>query len=265
MDWLLSKVNQADPSVAQPPEHEQQLVEPQDQPRNPGVTDEDNACFSVARLPRELDKSNTKSENRAVTHEPAASAKSCRTRTKNPVANGSIRRSSRTRRPAKIFGLSAAASNASHAIPEPRTYAEALHDPAYGPQWEQAIQEVFTNLTSHGTWELIDAGTVPPTHCPIIGCWVFKVKNEENGLPKLFQACLVAQGFTERPGINYFDTFAPTLRLESMRLILAVVAVQDLELHQMDIVGAYLEGPNNEELYMRVPDGVNAPGKVCRL
>ncbi len=50
-----------------------------------------------------------------------------------------------------------------------------------------------------------------------------------------------------------------------MCILLAVAAVQDLELHQMDIVGAYLEGNIEEELYMRVPEGVNAPGKVCRL
>jgi hypothetical protein len=77
--------------------------------------------------------------------------------------------------------MSATTSDALHAIPEPCSYAEALHDPAYGPQWEQAIQEEITNLTSHGTWELVDSGAVPPTHKPI-GCrWVFKVKYEEKG------------------------------------------------------------------------------------
>jgi hypothetical protein len=271
VDWLLSPVTQADRSAAHPPEPEPQLLEPQDQPGSPRVTDEDNARPSVATSPPDPVNSDTTPENRSVTQEPAESdnmqqpEKSCPTNAKITAENGPVRRSTRTRRPAKIFGMSAATSDAPHAIPEPCTYAEALHDPAYGPQWEQAIQEEITNLTSHGTWELVDSGAVPPTHKPI-GCrWVFKVKYEENGLPKRFKARLVAQGFTQRPGIDYFDTFAPTLRLESMRLILAVVAVQDLELHQLDIVGAYLEGPIDEELYMRVPDGVNAPGKVCRL
>jgi hypothetical protein len=271
VDWLLSPVAEVAPSVAQPLQLEQQPAEPLDQPGNSGVTDEADACSSVATLPEELNTSDATLENRAVTQESAADddvqqpAKSRRTRTKIPVANGPVRRSSRTRRPAKIFGMSATVTNAPHAIPEPRSYAEALHDPAFSPQWEQAIQEELTNLTSHGTWELVDSGAVPPTHKPI-GCrWVFKVKYEENGLPKRFKARLVAQGFTQRPGIDYFDTFAPTLRLESMRLILAIVAAQDLELHQLDIVGAYLEGPIDEELYMRVPDGVHAPGKVCRL
>jgi hypothetical protein len=75
---------------------------------------------------------------------------------------------------------------------------------------------------------------------------MFMVNYEENGLPKHFKACLVAQGLTQRPKINYSETFAPMLCVESLRLHLVVATVQDMELHQLDIVGAYLEGPIEE-------------------
>ncbi len=94
---------------------------------------------------------------------------------------------------------------------------------------------------------------------------MFKVKYHPNGLPQRFKARLVAQGFSQQYGIDYKDTYAPTLRLDSLRLLLALAAVHDHEVHQMDIVGAYLEGEIEEELYMRVLEGIRALGKVCRL
>ncbi len=94
------------------------------------------------------------------------------------------------------------AEQASGTIPEPRSYKEALRDPTYSSQWEKAIDEEITNLISHGTWDLVNTHDVPTSHRPI-GChWVFKVKYEDNGLPKHFKARLVAQGFTQRPEID---------------------------------------------------------------
>jgi hypothetical protein len=84
-------------------------------------------------------------------------------------------------------------------------------------------------------------------------------------MPVRFKARLVAQGFAQKYGLDHRETFAPTLRYESLRTLLAVVAVHDLHLNQMDIVAAYSEGDVEEELYMRVPECIDMPEKVCRL
>jgi hypothetical protein len=78
------------------------------------------------------------------------------------------------------------------------------------------------------------------------------------------------QGFSQVSGVDYFDTYAPVARLASIRTILSMAAILDMELHQIDIKGAYLNGEltADEVIYMRQPPGNPAPdssGKVCRL
>jgi hypothetical protein len=84
------------------------------------------------------------------------------------------------------------------------------------------------------------------------------------------KARLVAQGFSQVPGIDFFDTYAPVATLASIRTVLALSARQDYELHQIDIKGAYLNGKLTEDevIYMRQPPGFESPThpqKVCRL
>ncbi len=101
--------------------------------------------------------------------------------------------------------------------------------------------------------------------------WVFRIKKDAEGGIVKFKARLVAQGFSQVPGIDYFDTYAPVARLASIRSILAMAAALDLELHQVDIKGAYLNGKltDKEIIYMRQPPGYpepgSHPGQVCRL
>jgi len=80
----------------------------------------------------------------------------------------------------------------------------------------------------------------------------------------------VAQGFSQVPGIDYFDTFAPVAKLAAIQSVLAMAAAEDLELHQIDIKGAYLNGELTgcEVIFMQQPPGYHAPGSaklVCRL
>jgi len=67
-----------------------------------------------------------------------------------------------------------------------------------------------------------------------------------------YKACLVAQGFSQIPGINYFDTFAPVAKLASIKVVLAIAATWNMEIHQIDIKGAYLNGKltNDKQIYM---------------
>ena len=81
-------------------------------------------------------------------------------------------------------------------------------------------------------------------------------------------AKLVAKGFTQKEGIDYKDTFSPVSKKDSLRIIMALVAHFDLELHQMDVKTAFLNGNLDEDIYMEQPEGFAKKGNedlVCKL
>lgn len=99
---------------------------------------------------------------------------------------------------------------------------------------------------------------------------VFKVKYNTDGTVARFKARLVAQGFSQVPGIDFTERFAPTVRRESLRIYLAIRTLLGLIIHQVDIVGAYLESlldDNEFPIYMRPPPGIERMkrGLHCRL
>ena len=149
---------------------------------------------------------------------------------------------------------------------EPKSLAEAKRRPDW-PEWERAIREELKTLEEAGTWHL----EVPPADAHVVGSkWVFRVKKDAAGRITRHKARLVAQGFTQIEGVNYYDTYAPVAKLASFRTILAIAARLDLELHQIDIKGAYLNGEltPQEIIYMRQPPGFaypNSTGQVFRL
>lgn len=96
--------------------------------------------------------------------------------------------------------------------------------------------------------------------------WVFRVKMDESEKIYRFKARLCARGFLQREGIDFHETFAPVIRYDSLRLILAEVAAQDLELLQFDVQTAFLYGKLDETVYMEVPEGLNVgQDLVCKL
>ena len=141
---------------------------------------------------------------------------------------------------------------------EPCTLAEAQRRPDWD-QWKLAIQEKLDTLNAAGTWRLEEA----PPGATIIGCkWVLKAKKDTAGNVARYKARLVAQGFSQIGGVNYDDTYAPVAKLASTRAIIAMANRLDMELHQVDIKGAYLNGVLNEDevLYMAHPPGYKVPG-----
>jgi hypothetical protein len=101
--------------------------------------------------------------------------------------------------------------------------------------WEKAIQEELAMLKQTGTYKLVD----PPADVNIVGSkWVYHVKKDAAGNIVHYKACLVAQGFSQVPGVDYFDTFAPVAKLASICTVLAMAAHLDLKRHQINIKGA---------------------------
>src|SRR5258708_21227067 len=136
---------------------------------------------------------------------------------------------------------------------EPCSLTEAKRQPDW-PLWEKAIQEELATLKTAGTWKLEEA----PPEANIIGSkWVFKAKKDAAGNIAWYKARLVAQGFSQIDGVDYDDTYAPVAHLASSHAIIAMANHLHLELQQVDIKGAYLNGVLNdgEVFYMRHPPG----------
>ena len=149
-------------------------------------------------------------------------------------------------------------------VTDPITYEEAVSCPQ-SELWLDAMRDEIQSMRHNGVWELIE---LPDGHRPI-GCkWVYKTKRDSKGKVEKFKARLVAKGFTQREGVDYEATFSPVSSKYSFRVIMALVAHFDMELHQMDVKTAFLNGDVNEEVYMMQPEGfvANDSGKlVCRL
>jgi hypothetical protein len=101
-------------------------------------------------------------------------------------------------------------------------------------------------------WELVD----PPLGCKPIGTkWVWKNKEGEKGQVVRNKSRLAAQGFSQKEGIDYEETFAPVARLEVIRILLAFFVAKGFKLHQMDVKSAFLNGVLEEEVDVRQPPG----------
>ena len=127
------------------------------------------------------------------------------------------------------------------------------------------MQKEYNSLMDYQTWDLVDL----PPNANLVGCkWVFKTKRKADGQIDRFKARLVAQGFSQQHGVDYEETFAPVAKYKSIRTVLAIGNQLDLEIHQMDVNSAYLNGEIVEDIYMKQPEGFVSseyPNKVCKL
>ncbi|CAI7819597.1 unnamed protein product, partial [Closterium sp. NIES-54] len=135
-------------------------------------------------------------------------------------------------------------------IPTPRSYAEAIEGP-YSSQWQSAMDAEMASWKSTGTY----VDEVPPPGANIVsGMWIFRVKRPP-GSPPVFKALYVARGFSQRRGVHYFQTFSPTPKMTTLRVLLHVAAQRDYELHSLDFSTAFLQGSLHEEIWLRRPPG----------
>ncbi len=108
---------------------------------------------------------------------------------------------------------------------------------------------------------------LPKGRKPISYKWVFKIKHGVHGEVERYKARLVARGFTQTFGVDYNETFAPVAKFVSICCILALAAIEDMEIHQMDVKTAFFNGDLEEEIYMEQPKGFTQEGEhlVCKL
>jgi hypothetical protein len=134
---------------------------------------------------------------------------------------------------------------------EPHSYAEAMRGPD-ADKWRQGTSEELEALRKNGTYE----ECVAPGGEPVVKSkLVFKIKRDKDGKPVRYKVRAVACGYTQREGVDYFETFAPVARMDSIRTVLALSAAQDWELDGMDVDTAFLQSEVKELIYVRPPKG----------
>ena len=118
---------------------------------------------------------------------------------------------------------------------------------------------------NNNTWDLVEL----PEGKNVVGCkWVFKIKRNADGTVSRYKARLVAQGYSQEPGEDYDEVFAPVVRYNSIKTVLAIPNQFDKEVHQMDVKTAFLNGELENEIYMKQLEGYvdkDRPGMVCKL
>ena len=144
-------------------------------------------------------------------------------------------------------------------VDEPVTLDEAL-SVDNGPAWKDAWESELASLPKNVTWVVEKV----PAKRNIVGCrWLFRKKDDGR-----FKIRLIAKGYSQVPGTDFNETFAPVAKFTTQRVLLALVAENDWELHSMDVKTAFLNSQLEEEIFMECPEGIpviQEPGYACRL
>ena len=144
---------------------------------------------------------------------------------------------------------------------EPLSYTEVASEEV----WMRAMREEMLAIDKNDTWEL----EIPPPNCRPIGLkWIFKVKKSPQGVIIKYKARLVVKGYSQRKGVDYDEIYAPVVRIETIRLLIALAALKDWQIHHLDVKSAFLNGEINEVIYVKKPEGFLVKGKegyVLRL
>ncbi|KAL0405531.1 UNVERIFIED_CONTAM: hypothetical protein Slati_3867000 [Sesamum latifolium] len=127
------------------------------------------------------------------------------------------------------------------------------------------MKSKMDSMGSNQVWTLVDS----PKGVKPVGCkWVYKRKLGANGEVTAFKARLVSKGYTQRPGVNFEETYSPVAMAKSIRILLAIAAWYDYEIWQIDVKTAFLNDFVEEEIFMDQSEGFTTVGeeqKVCRL
>ena len=144
---------------------------------------------------------------------------------------------------------------------DPLTFEEAVKE----EKWRKAMAEEIAAIEKNNKWELID---LPEGQKTIGVKLVYKTKFKEDGEVDKFKARLVAKGYKQEFGVDYKEVFAPIVRLDTIRLVIALAAQNSWIIFQLDVKSAFLNGELKEEVYMEQPEGFDLTkgnDLVCEL
>ena len=133
-------------------------------------------------------------------------------------------------------------------------------------EWLEAMRKEFNSLVDNKTWQLCEL----PAHKKFLGGrWVFALKKNENGEIVKYKARYVAKGFNQIFDSDYVETFAPTVKLSSFRMLLALATHFHCENFQFHVSSTYLNAHLEKDVYVEQPSGFEIPGRgskiVCKL
>ena len=138
------------------------------------------------------------------------------------------------------------------ALDEPVTYKQATSGPE-AEQWKDGLKSEYDAIEKNGTWTAVRR---EPRMNVIKSGIVFKKKKDANGAVKQYKARIVAKGYSQQYGVDYYETFSPVLKNKSLRIIFALsVITENAILKQLDVKSAFLNATVNEDIYMELPDG----------
>ncbi|XP_065859400.1 retrovirus-related Pol polyprotein from transposon RE1 isoform X1 [Euphorbia lathyris] len=143
---------------------------------------------------------------------------------------------------------------------EPKSYQEACTN----PKWREAMQAEIDALDRNGTWEIC---SLPNDKEEVGARWTFKIKRNGDGSVERYKARLVAKGYTQQNGVDFLETFSPVTKMTTIRMLLALAAINGWFLEQLDINNAFLHGDLQEDIYMELPPGIETDiiNPVCKL
>ena len=136
----------------------------------------------------------------------------------------------------------------------PHSYEDAVSDAQWGHEWKYAIDEEIRALLLNDTFKFVKK----PKGASLVSCkWVYSVKTNDDGTIDRFKARLVARGFTQELGLDYTETFSPTVRKEILRMFFAICVQKRWQIHTMDVDNAFVTATLQELIYMTMPKGIN--------
>jgi reverse transcriptase-like protein len=143
----------------------------------------------------------------------------------------------------------------------PRTFKDARLSSRWD-DWKTSMDVELEAHENNGTWDVVPRSSVPARANVVGSRWVYAIKNDPKG--ERFKSRLVARGFSQKPGVDYADTYAPVARYDSLRILIALLR-PGWTLHQIDFDTAYLNSSLVETIYMKCPPGYDFGDSVLLL
>jgi hypothetical protein len=127
------------------------------------------------------------------------------------------------------------------------------------------MDEEYVALLANQTWDLVPH---PSGSNIVIGKWIWMHKRRVDGSLERYKARWVLRGFTQRPGIDYAETFSPMVKPATVRTVLSLALERSWPMHQLDVKNVFLHGTLTETVYCSQPTGFvdsSHPDFVCRI